>query len=289
MKRLGSASKVLGPVALLVMVTGLFGAGCVDNDQSIVILANVIPDDMCELPTSGGKFRGKGIYDIGLSASLNLGYTVGLRVMNAIPPSAGMAGGGGGMGGQGMMPIEMNHVQLVGYEVDIIPDPNQPITSQLPVGVPGLTKLIIPYAGGQITAGGGTITGPVEVINSNAASMLLSSRAVRGGPSTVTEPYQTLTVRVRARVIRGGGVIYSGWFSFPIEICAFCLARKPGEAGLSAYNAATASLLECPDPMMITDSGLFSTCLPPQDGFSTCCIKERQVLCGLQIPHKAEM
>jgi hypothetical protein len=271
--------------SLLALALPLGGAGCVENDQSLVIVGNFALDDECMAPVSGGKVVPRSIFDIGLASSLNFGYVMAPRVQNQLPSSLGMAMMG--MGLPGSTPVEANNIQLVGFEVDIIPDPGQPISSQLQTGVPGLTKLSIPYAGGLITVGGGTSTGPLEVINSNAASVLLSSRAVKGGPSTVSEPYQTLTVRIRARGLRAGGIIFSNWLEQPVEICAFCLVNKPGEPGVSGYNPGTASLFECPDGTTLEEATLSSSCLPQQDSITTCCIKERQVLCGLQIPHKA--
>jgi hypothetical protein len=274
--------------AVLVALALPLGAGCVENDQSIVITGNFILDDDCLVPTSGGMVRPRGRFDIGLASTLNTGYIMVPRVLNQLPSSLG-GGGGMGMGGPGMTPIEANHVQLTGFDVDLIADPGQPITNQLPPGVIGLTKLFIPYAGGLVTANGGTATGAIEVFNSNAASVLLNSRAVKGGSSTVSEPYQTVTVRLRAQVTRAGGVLYSDWMQMPIELCAFCLANKAGEPGVSGYNPGTGSLFECPDGTTLEEASLASSCLPQQDSVTTCCIKERQVLCGLQIPHKAGM
>jgi hypothetical protein len=275
------------PAVLVALVLPLGATGCVENDQSVIITGSfALDDEDCTVPTSGGTGRARGVFDIGLASSLNDGYIMAVRVQNQLPPTA-MGGMMGMMGGQGAMPVEMNHIQLVGFEVDLIPDPDQPITAQLPAGVPGVTRLTIPYAGGLITAGGGTVTGPIEVFNSNAASILLSSRAVKGGASTVGEPYQTVTVRLRARTLRSGSIINSSWFEFPISICAFCLARKAGEPGISGYNPGSGSLFECPEAMMLEEAGLISSCLPQQDSSSTCCLKDRQILCGLTIPHKA--
>ncbi|MCS6915319.1 MAG: hypothetical protein RMK29_18980 [Myxococcales bacterium] len=271
------------PAALLALALG--AAGCVENDQSIVIVGNFSLDGNCEAPIAGGRIRPRGRLDIGLAANLNRGYYMVPRVQNLLPMSAGMVMGGM-MGGQGMTPVEMNHVWLVGFEVDILPDPGQPITEHLVPGVPGLTRLNIPYAGGQITAMGGSTTGPVEVINPNAAALLLNSRAVRGGPSTLAEPYQTLTVRIRARTLRGGGIIFSNWLEFPIEICAFCLPTRPDQPGVSAYNPGSGSLFECPDAPVPQET-LLSTCLPQQDEVVSCCLKDRSIVCGKQIPHKS--
>lgn len=265
----------------------LLAAGCVENDQSIVITGNYALESTCLPPTMGGVARGRGRFDIGIASSLNIGYIMVPRVQNMLPSSVGMSSSSG-MGVPGMTPVEANNVQLVGFEVDLNADPGQPIANQLPAGVPGLTKLTIPYAGGLIEKGGGTFTGTVEVFNSNAASTLLASRSVSGGPSTVGSPYQTVTARVRARVLRAGGIIYSNWLELPIEVCAYCLASKPGEGGVSAYNAGTGSLYECPDATTLTEDMLTTSCLPQQDTVTPCCLKDRQVLCGLQIPHKAK-
>jgi hypothetical protein len=274
--------------SLLALALPLGAAGCVENDQSLVIVGNIALGSDCMVQTSGGITRPRGVLDIGLASSLNTGYIMSPRVLNQLPSSVGMAMMT--MGNlPGAIPVEANNLQLVGFEVDIIPDPDQPITSQLQPGIPGLTKLSIPYAGGLLTFGGGSFTGTVEVINSNAASVLLSSRAVKGGPSTVSEPYQTLTVRIRARALRAGGIIFSNWLEQPIEVCAFCLANKPGEPGVSGYNPGTGSLFECPDGTTLDEEVLATSCLPQQDTVTTCCIKERQVLCGLQIPHKSGM
>jgi len=263
----------LGYLPILLAALSL-GGGCVENDYSIPITGNFGLDNMCMVPMMATIPVTKGRYDVGLASNLGLGFTMLPRVQNLLMTRT--ANG-----------VEMNSVQLIGWDVDIIADPGQPISDVLPQGVDGLTRLFIPAYGGQILPGASVIA-PVDVINPNAASVLLNSRRIPAGVSTNMQPYQTLTIHLRARLTSGGQTISSNAIDFPVEVCAFCLAVKPGEIGVPGYNPGNGSLFDCPDNP-VDENTLVTSCTPQQDSASTCCLKGRQVLCGNAVPHKSTM
>lgn len=269
------------------LLAGLLGAslcavGCADNDQSLVITTLFQPLDDCSAPVSSGKVLGRGVFDVGLAALVGQGYVLAPRMVNNLPSTAAL-----NAAGPGTLPAtEMNNVFGTGFDVDVVPDPNQPITSVLSPGVPGVTSYSIPIFTGQLNAAGGAATVPIEVINANAATQLLNSQKIRPGVSAATEAYQTLTIRVRARGTHSGLNVFSNTVVYPLSVCAFCLPLRPGFTGESGYNPAN-GLYDCPEPLTLDASTVVNpVCSPAQDKASTCCVRDRTVLCGKNIPTK---
>lgn len=265
----------------LLLAPAFFLGGCAENDLSVVIQGNFEPTGDCLPQTTAGTLRPQGRLDIGLASLLNAGYYMYPRILNQLPTSITALGPVEPMGA-----IEKNSVSVTGFDVEIIADPGQPITDKLPPGMPGYTRFYVQQYGGKLLPGA-TYTGPVEVFSANAATDLLNQRVVKPGPSSATEPYQTVTVKLRGRALHTNGrTLLTPWIEFPLELCAFCLALKPGTM-LSGYNPATGGLLECPAPDFT--GRVIANCAPQQDLVSTCCIKDRQLLCGDDIPRGKTM
>lgn len=265
----------------LLLAPAIFLGGCVENDLSLVIEGNYEPTGDCKPQTTAGTLRPKGRLDIGLASLLNTGYFMYPRVLNQLPTANSALGQVNPMGA-----IEQNSVTLNGFDVEVIADPGQPITDELPQGVPGQTRFYVQQFGGKLMPGT-SYTGPVEVFNANAATYLLNKRVIKPGPSSATEPYQTVTIKIRGRALHSNGrTLLTPWIEFPLELCAFCLALKPGTM-LSGYNPATGGLLECPAPDFT--GRVIANCAPQQDEASSCCIKDRQLLCGDDIPRGKTM
>lgn len=271
------------------LAAALGAVGCADNDQSLTLMANLAPTDSCMTPAVAGGGTavqvGRGIFDAGIASRLGQGYLMFPQLKNNLPSSL-MGAGAGGMGS--LPPTEMNNVMGTGFDIDVVPDPGQPITSVLQPGVQGLTSYTIPVYLGLLASGGGGAVAAVEVINANVAALLVNSGKIKPGISAASEPYQTLTVRLRGRAVHAGSNLFSNWISFPVTVCQFCLALKPGEPGVSGLNPNN-DLFDCPDATMLEDAQVIKTCFPAQDKPNTCCRRDRQTLCGKAIPRKGAL
>jgi hypothetical protein len=262
-----------GLVSVLVLLPAL---GCGTSPPDCVTIAGAVEPraGSCDAPEAGGALVGRGVFDVGVSVARGAGYQQLLRVENQVP-SCRSAEGGPGQG----------DVLLTTFEVEIDAPASQPISDLFQVPLPGVTRRTVSVAGGLIAAGR-TLTVPLEIAGSELATLLLESGRLAPGPAPAGQPYQHLVARVRPAARLGGAPATSGWTSFPIDVCVFCLVRKPGEPLASGYDRDSGAPLACPDPATLGEGDLVSTCLPQQDRPSTCCAKGRELLCGTDIEHR---
>jgi hypothetical protein len=246
-------------------------AGCVDSDQGLSILGNYADiASGCATPTassvSGISPITQGIYDIGIANGI-LPYTMNLVVINNFPSRTGAGG------------TTIGNVELVGFQVDLVPDPSTKLAAFLPAGQVGLTENTTQIFGGVVAPGANAIA-KINGIEAAVGNLLLSKKnLVPQGPQST---YPTINLQITALGTYSGASISSNQISYPVQICNLCLAQAVGEPGVTAINS-SGTIASCPAGGA-TSTQVVSTCSPQQDTPSTCCESSMMLLCGSQIP-----
>ncbi len=254
-------------------VTAVFEAGCADSDQGLSILGNYALDTKtCSAPMATMlkmvQPLPRGTYDIGVALGGDLGYVMNMAVINNLPSRVNSSN------------VELNNLNLVGFEVNLAVDPASPLVPYLPPGQVGLTKRTVSAFGGNLSAGGGVAIAVSEMIGVNVAQALLKvPKLVPAGPQL---NYSEILIQIRARGTGSVGNVLSNQIEFPVTICNFCLGKKVGASGVPALDITTGTPFDCPQTILNAD--VVTSCYSQQDNPSSCCLKDQFLLCGSMIP-----
>lgn len=249
--------------ALLLLALGCGLAGCVDDDLSLTIVkfAAITSDTMCQPSTASPTIQTGGLLDVGIAnagASQGYhGYFVAPVVQNNLIERATMTSG------------ETDAIDLIGFDVQLIPDAGDPQVGAAINGLPAANRnFFYSVAGGRLPPGGMTqVAVSVEVVNIDTARVLASAITTTGSRS---QP--PILVHIRPVGMRAGLRLNGGWIDFPLRLCKFCLNTPSPLAACPAAGFPAATF----------EAG---GCFPEMDTTVSCCTDPaNNLLCGAQAP-----
>ena len=171
----------------------------------------------------------------------------------------------GGYGGFVMYPMVRNNlvsmnatddISLLGFDIEIVlPPANQ---TALPLSQRSFFQ---PSFGGVVRPGGEVaveLTGVPRQIAVQVGSSITGAEV---------DPVQ-MALRMRAVGNHAGSTVMSKFITFPVGLCRYCLTRP----------------VSCPEKPAKKDQVLLGSCNPAQDAAVTCCVRDKVLLCGDQVP-----
>ncbi len=186
--------------------------GCADNNESLYIMGNAVPDSACRLVANENMDRrGSGSLDIVMGTK----YIMHALIKNDMPSSLKM---NSFTEKDGRM--EAHHIFLKKATITYTYDPR--------IILPGLdTREVL--TSGFVSAAGGLAVVDIEIISPDMAQRFATKLPSRDTDNP--EPRATMTVDVQVIGETGDGTeVKSNVFTYPITICRGCLLMFPTEA-----------------------------------------------------------
>lgn len=185
--------------------------GCVENDQSFVILQNqAVLAPECRAASEGVALP-RGAFDLALASLFPASrYFVYPVVRNNLTSLM-------------MGSIQLSNISLTGFEFVLHPEPKTTIASVIPRSMQDddHPTVLMMFAG--YLAPGASYPMAIPVVSHKFVEDLDTQGR------SLTASTETLTVRFRVLGERGGTGIASNWVSYPIDVCHSCLLN-PGPA-----------------------------------------------------------
>jgi hypothetical protein len=237
------------PVALAAVLCPAlaFAFGCGRVPGQFEILNDQVPTaGTCTIPVDPTLYEGQGTLDVSIvRSSFPTAYFFFPLIENNLPHPSGT--------------LDANQIQITGFDVDI----STVGAVSDAVAAVFASSAASPYLhyqttwSGGISSGGGQLSARVEAFPVPLAQQLLAAGNLDTSPS--------LTVNLKIQVLgstSSGRSMQSDPFTFPVSICAGCLAANLGACPLAAAPA-----------------NLGNACNPAQDQSVDCCTFNGALIC----------
>lgn len=187
------ATRALSLSALL----GVFAGGCVANDISLTIDKFIPPmKGTCTLTPGTDSIQTRGVYDVRIGRSYDVGYAVGFIVTNNLPK-------------RDSIPVETQAYYVQGFDVELEVD--GPAAALLPASA----RLFHAPASSLRLAPGGTAGASVIAIKPGQLAAIADNLA---------NADSNILVRIRPVATRAEEQVVGAFSTFPILVCAHCLS-----------------------------------------------------------------